>query len=103
MQSQIFVTLDDGVELELDSHELPAMSREEARAWLDAQFISLDCEPLRASGKVLNADKVLRVTQAGGAAMFADPKWVTDYRRAVLATLGRPLIRVDVPAMAITY
>ena len=79
------------------------MASDDARSWLDAQFIALDCEPLRASGKVLTADKVLRVTQAAGPALFADEKWVADYVRAVQAALSRPVIRVDVPAMAITY
>lgn len=79
------------------------MPNDVARAWLDAQFTSLDCEPLRASGKLLTADKVLRVTQAAGATLFADEKWVADYVGAVHAALAKPMIRVDVPAMAITY
>jgi hypothetical protein len=74
-----------------------------ARAWLDQQFITLDCEPLRASGKVLTADKVLVVTQAAGPALLGDAKWSADYVAAVSAALGKPMIRVDVPAMAITY
>lgn len=74
-----------------------------ARAWLDTQFTELDCEPLRASGKVLTADKVLLVTQAAGAALFEDEKWAADYVRAVHAALAKPMIRVDVPAMAVTY
>ena len=74
-----------------------------ARAWLDTQFTELDCEPLRASGKVLTADKVLLVTQAAGATLFEDEKWAADYVRAVHAALAKPMIRVDVPAMAVTY
>jgi hypothetical protein len=58
---------------------------------------------LRASGKVLTADKVLVVTQAAGAAMFADAKWTAEYVAAVSSALGKPLIRVDVPSMTITY
>ena len=79
------------------------MAPDVARAWLDAQFTELDCEPLRASGKVLTADKVLLVTQAAGAALFEDEKWAADYVRAVHAALAKPMIRVDVPAMAVTY
>ena len=79
------------------------MPNDVARAWLDAQFTELECEPLRASGKVLTADKVLRVTQAAGPALFADEQWAADYARAVHAALSKPMIRVDVSAMAITY
>ena len=79
------------------------MPHDQARAWLDAQFTALECEPLRASGKVLTADKVLRVTQAAGEACFTDEKWAAEYVRAVHAALAKPMIRVDVPAMAVTY
>ena len=103
MRSQISVLLDKGLEFNFDVGEEPPLAHDVARAWLDAQFTALDCEPLRASGKVLTADKVLRVTQAAGAALLADEKWAADYVRAVHAALAKPMIRVDVPAMAITY
>ena len=103
MRNQILVFLDQGVEFHFHVGDAPAMSHDVARAWLDAQFTALDCEPLRASGKVLTADKVLRVTQAAGEAMFKDEKWAADYVRAVHGALARPMIRVDVPAMAVTY
>ena len=103
MRSQIFVLLDKGVEFQFNVDEAAAFTHEASRAWLDAQFTALDCEPMRASGKLLTADKVLRVTEAAGAALFADEKWAADYVRAVHAALAKPMIRVDVPAMAITY
>ena len=103
MRNQVIVRLNDGDELQLHPEVATAMSPDAACAWLDAQFVALDCEPLRASGKVLTADKVLRVTEAAGPGLFADAAWVSDYGRAVSAALGKPMIRVDVPAMAITY
>jgi hypothetical protein len=103
MRSHIIVLLDKGVEFNFQAEEGGDMASDVARTWLDAQFTELDCEPLRASGKVLTADKVLRVTEAAGAALFADEKWAADYVRAVSAALARPLIRVDVPSMAVTY
>lgn len=103
MRSQIAVIFDKGVQFDFNVGDAAAMPHDEARAWLDAQFTALDCEPLRASGKVLTADKVLRVTQAAGPALLADEQWAADYVRAVHAALGKPMIRVDVPAMAITY
>ena len=103
MRNQIFVYLNDDVEFQLDAEAAASMSPDAARAWLDAQFVALECEPLRASGKVLTADKVLRVTEAAGPSLFGDKEWAADYARSVSAALGKPMIRVDVPAMAITY
>jgi hypothetical protein len=103
MRSQVLVFLDKGVEFQFNVDESAPMPNDLARAWLDAQFTALECEPLRASGKVLTADKVLVVTQAAGETLFADEKWAAEYVRAVNAALGKPMIRVDVPAMAITY
>jgi hypothetical protein len=103
MRNQITVLLDKGVELHFNVDETRPMAHDVSRAWLDAQFTALDCEPLRASGKVLTADKVLCVTQAAGSALFADEKWAADYVQAVHGALSKPMIRVDVPAMAVTY
>jgi hypothetical protein len=103
MQKQINVVLDKGVEFSFHVPDGAPLAHDAARAWLDQQFTALDCEPLRASGKVLTADKVLVVTQAAGAALLGDAKWSADYVAAVSAALGKPMIRVDVPAMAITY
>jgi hypothetical protein len=103
MRNQVLVMLDKGVEFNFTVADAPAMASDVARAWLDNQFTTLDCEPLRASGKVLTADKVLVVTQAAGAALLADEKWAAEYVQAVHAALGKPMIRVDVPSMSITY
>lgn len=103
MRSQVLVYLDKGIEFSFHVDEAKAMTNEAARAWLDAQFTELDCEPLRASGKVLTADKILVVTQAAGAALLGDEKWAANYVQAVHAALGKTMIRVDVPAMAVTY
>jgi len=103
MRNQLLVFLDKGIEFKLNVGDAPPMPPDVARAWLDAQFTELDCEPLRASGKVLTADKVLRITQAAGEALFLNEKWTADYVRAVHGALARPMIRVDVPAMAVTY
>ena len=103
MRNQITVIFDKGVEFTLSGAGVPTLPHDIARAWLDAQFTALECEPLRASGKLLTVDKVLTVTQAAGPALFADPQWATDYASAVFAALAKPVIRVDVPAMAITY
>ena len=103
MHSEVIVTLSPDQEFRLDAQGGQPLSHEDARRWLDDEFLRLECEPLRASGKVLTADKVLVVTQAAGTALFNDAQWVAGYVAAVSAALGKPMIRVDVPSMAITY
>ena len=103
MRKEVLVNLSKGVEFHFHVEEGPAWGADVARSWLDAQFTALECEPLRASGKVLTADKVLRITEAAGEAMFADEKWAADYVRAVHAALARPMIRIDVPSMTVSY
>jgi len=103
MQKQISVVFDKGIELTFHVPDAMPLAHDAARAWLDKQFTELECEPLRASGKVLTADKVLVVTQAAGPTLFKDTQWVAGYVAAVSSALGKPMIRVDVPSMAITY
>jgi hypothetical protein len=103
MQKQIKVSLDKGVEFTFPVPESASLSHEAARTWLDLQFTSLECEPLRASGKVLTADKVLVVTQAAGAKLLRDAKWSAEFVAAVSTALAKPMIHIDVPAMAVTF
>ena len=103
MHSEVLVTLTPGDELRLDLQGSAPMDHEQARRWLDDEFIRLECEPLRPSGKVLLADKVMTVAQAAGARHFADPAWAQQFARATVAALSRPIVRVDVPAMAVTF
>lgn len=70
---------------------------DQARRWLDDQFAALECEPLRAMGKVLTADKVLAVARAlGPGALRADEAMQMDFARAATAALGRPTLHLDV-------
>jgi hypothetical protein len=80
------------------------LAPEEAQRWLDQEFIANDCEPLRASGKLLTADKVLALAGAAGNRRFIDdPGWAIAFARATLGALARPTVRVDVAGGAITY
>jgi len=74
-----------------------------ARGWLDRQFTDLGCEPLRPTGKVLTADKVVVVAQAAGPSKFADDVWAHAFARAASAALGKPVVHVDVPALTIGF
>jgi hypothetical protein len=94
---------DRPLELPLRADE-PAMPRDDARRWLDEQFVANDCEPLRASGKILTADKVLALAQAAGERRFADDAaFAHSFARAALSALGRPMVVVDVAAGAISF
>ena len=103
MQSEVSVRLADDQEFRFDLTSAEPMAHEAGRRWLDDQFTALDCEPLRASGKVLLADKVLTVARAAGVALMQDPTWSRDFARAASAALAKPIVRVDVPGMAVTF
>ncbi len=79
------------------------LANEAARAWLDAQFVALECEPLRASGKLLLADKVVVIAREAGARHFADPVWGSAFAAAVSAVLGKPMVQVDADALSVTF
>ena len=103
MHSVVTVTLDPSQEFRFELDGVEPMAHEDARRWLDNEFIRMECEPLRASGKVLMADKVLTVAAAAGAAMLGDRAWLADFARATSAALARPVVRVDVQSMTINF
>ena len=105
MRSEVIVVLGDDVEYRVDTQSLPTVSSDEGRRWLDQQFISLECEPLRATGKVLLADKLVVVASEARnrPELFESADWRNAYAVAAQAVLSKPLIRVDVPAMSISY
>lgn len=82
----------------------PVMDSFDARRWLDEQFVAQECEPLRSTGKVLTADKVMALAQTVPASKFTDDaEWAYAFARAVLAALARPLVTVDLGARQISY
>lgn len=103
MRQEVLVHWRDAVDFHLHADTAPPMEPDEARTWLDAQFTALECEPLRALGKVLTADKVLRITEAAGPQRLGDAQWAADFARAVQGAIGKPMVRIDVPAMTLAY
>lgn len=103
MKSEVSVTFKDAAPFRIDLGKEEPMTPEAARAWLDQQFTELECEPLRPTGKVLNADKVLIVAQAAGPSRFADAQWAQQFGRCASAALGRPVVRVDVQEATVGY
>jgi len=103
MRCQVTVSWGEHTQYTFDLEEVQPMPHELARQWLDQQFTTLDCEPLRASGKVLLADKVLVVAQAAGVKLLGDPAWGAEFARAASAALAKPVITVDLATMSVSY
>jgi hypothetical protein len=103
MRSEVSLTFPDAANLRLDLNEVQPMPHDVARWWLDDQFTTMGCEPFRATGKLLVADKVLCVAQAAGPKKFADAKWAMEFARAASAALAKPAVHLDLKAMSITY
>ena len=104
MRSEVKVSFRgaDPVRLHVDREE--PMTLDGARAWLDQQFVELECEPpMRPTGKVLTADKLVVVAEAAGPAKFHDEAWSRDYARAAAAMLNKPVVHIDVPSMTISF
>ena len=84
--------------------DVASLAFDEAQRWLDAEFLANDCAPIRATGKVLVADKVLIVARTVGARRFADDAaYRKAFARAAAGALGKPLVRVDVAAGSVGY
>ncbi|HET8745085.1 MAG TPA: hypothetical protein VFM98_05750 [Ramlibacter sp.] len=103
MRSEVNVTFKDVAPIRISLDQAEPITQEAARAWLDEQFTAFGCEPLRLTGKVLNADKVLVVAEAAGPARFADATWAQQFGRCTVAALGKPVVNVDVPGTSVGY
>jgi len=101
MRHEVFISFAGREDLAL--HTAAPMPADAARAWLDAEFTRLGCEPIRPTGKVLSADKVLAVAHSAGPAGFEDAVWADAYTRAAAGALARTLIRVDVPNTTVGF
>ena len=103
MRSEVSVTFKGSPPVRIDLNEVQPMPHDVARWWLDDQFTRMGCEPLRPTGKVLTADKVVVVAEAAGAAKFNEPKWSQEFARAASAALGKPVVHIDVASLSISY
>lgn len=106
MRSQVIVKWSDIDSYRFDLEEVQPMPHEQARVWLDEQFTAFQCEPIRLTGKVLTADKVLCVAQAAGEARFRDAEhqsWAQAFARAASSALAKPVITVDLQSQAVGY
>lgn len=101
MRLELIVRLANGEEHHVHAeHPMPLA---EARAWLDQEFVRLECVPSRASGKVLTADKLLSVAQAVDAQGFGDAAWATQFLRAAAGALDKHLVKIDLESGSVGY
>ena len=103
MRSEFSVTFPGQQAVQIDLSNAEMLPHDVARGWLDAQFTQLGCEPLRPTGKLLTADKVVVIAQAAGHSKFADRQWALEFARAASSALGKPGVHVDVAALSISY
>jgi hypothetical protein len=106
MRSQVIVSWGEPSIYHFDLEEVQPMPHDLARHWLDEQFTELGCDPIRPTGKVLTADKILGVAQAAGEGRFreaAHRPWAMAFARAASAALAKPVVSVDVPGQALSY
>lgn len=106
MRSQVTVSWSDAASYPFDLEEVQPMPHDLARAWLDEQFTTLGCDPIRPTGKVLTADKILCVAEAAGEGHFRDAahrNWALAFARAASAALAKPVVSIDVPRHSLTY
>lgn len=76
----------------------------DARDWFDATWVELDCEPLRASGKVLLLDKILGVARAlGYANLSKDTAQAEEFARQAALALEKPRVTVDLPSLSVGF
>lgn len=103
MRSEVTVSFAGTAPVRIDLDKVSPMPPEAARAWLDRQFTEMECEPLRPTGKLLAADKVVVVAEAAGPEKLSDKAWAIEFARAVAATLDKPVVHIDVGARAVSY
>ena len=99
MRGSVIVSFAPGrdYELRITAGDKPLPTAQEGDQWLAQQFDELGCTPRSLVGKVLVLDKVLEVAREAGEKRFAgDIAWAEQYARAVLATLNRAIVRVDI-------
>lgn len=77
-------------------------NREKAQQWFAEKWEELECEPLRASGKVLVLDRILGVTDALGYPYLRGHREAMDtLATQCVAALGSSRIIVDLPGLTV--
>jgi hypothetical protein len=96
----------DGERLEFELHEadVARFSADAAHQWLGEEFEAAGCVPSNPMGKLLAADKVVGLAKAQPRRVFESPTaWTRDYLCAVAASLGRPVVTIDLANHTLGY
>lgn len=102
MAADVVIKFTGGRELALQGRNALDVSRTVvAQDWLDDTYVTLGCEPLRPSGKVLLLDRVLAIAMAAGIEKFSDPVFAQDYAEHVAQALQRARVVVDIPGLTV--
>jgi hypothetical protein len=84
-------------EFKFSPADLAAVKREDARGWMQREFVDLECDLPSPVGKVLLLDEILAVAKYAGQRRFHDkPDWAQQFAKNTAVLLGRDMIRVDV-------
>lgn len=105
MRSNVTVVFNSRQTLEWPVEVTPdRQASEAARSWFEKTWEELECEPLRASGKVLLLDKILGVADAlGYQVLSGDAARAAEFAHQVALALEKPHVTVDLPGLAIIY
>ena len=102
MRSEVNVVV-EGQTFNFSLEGQPAMASDVARQWLDQQFVALECEPLRPSGKLLLADKVVAIAREAGVRHFSQAEWGAAFAAAASGALHKPSVRVDADTLSVSF
>lgn len=76
----------------------------DAREWFEDAWIRLECEPSRASGKVLLLDKILCVTEALGYPLLSRSEdHLLELATQTAQALKKPIITVDLEEQMVGF
>lgn len=103
MQSEVTVKFNDAQQFRISANNSVQITDEDAKNWLSQEYDDFGCEPLNPVGKVLAVDKVLCVARSAGPTLFADAQWAGTFAKAALASLKRPVVRIDVEGMSVGF
>ena len=80
------------------------MASMHAREWFEDNWVRLECEPIRASGKVLLLDKILSVAEAVGYPLLlqSDAHAYELATQAALA-LNKPVITINLVDQTVAF
>lgn len=75
-----------------------------AREWFEDAWVRFECEPTRASGKVLLLDKILSVTEAMGyTTLVQNNDQAVELATQTALALKKPVITVDLVESTVSF